>query len=41
MKMGYALHKMTTVNNKYQKYRIENSKDFEKIKGFKISESHN
>lgn len=32
VKMGYALHKMITINNKNQIYRIKNSRDFEKIK---------
>jgi len=32
MKMGYALHRMSFVNNKNQKYRIKNGKDFNKIK---------
>lgn len=31
-KMGFALHRMTTINNKNQIYRIKNSREFEKIK---------
>lgn len=31
-KMGYALHRLCTINNGIQKYRIKTSKEFEKIK---------
>lgn len=32
VKMGYALHRLCTVNNSSQHYRVKNSKEFEKIK---------
>ena len=32
IKMGYALHRLCTINNGTQKYRIKTSKEFEKIK---------
>ena len=32
VKMGFALHRMITINNKNQIYRIKNSREFEKIK---------
>jgi len=32
VKMGYALHRLCTINNKEQKYRISGAREFEKIK---------
>lgn len=32
MKMGYALHRMCTINNNNQTYRIKSASEFEKIK---------
>jgi hypothetical protein len=32
VKMGYALHRLCTVNNSFQQHRITNSRQFEKVK---------
>jgi len=32
MRMGYALHRLCTINNKKQYYRIKGAREFEKIK---------